>query len=145
MFTRLTGVFIVLKTLLQIGFAFRVGECLRCFDLLAKGCLGFSLQLMAAVKKVLKLMELVTPPEPLLPSSLGAGLQADAPVGGHAKAVKTMSPEVLKMRFPGLGRAICSQLDFEDGCTLRINRDQDGGSEGKYLIAEIKHHFLVGH
>src|SRR4029434_3313045 len=70
-FTSLTGVFIVLKTLLQIGFAFSVGECLRCFDLLAKGCIGFSLQLMAAVKKVLKLMELVTHPEPLLPSSLG--------------------------------------------------------------------------
>ena len=100
---------------------------------------------MAAVKKVLKLMELVTHPEPILPSSLVAGLKADAPVGGHAKAVKTMRPEVLKMRVPGFGRAIGSQLDFEDGCTLRINRDQDGGSDGKYLIAEIKHHFLVGH
>ena len=28
---------------------------------------------------------------------------------------------------------------------MRINRDQDGGSDGKNLIAEIKHHFLVGH
>ena len=49
------------------------------------------------------------------------------------------------MSFPSLSRAIGSQLDFEDGCTLSVNRDQDGGSDGKYLIAEIKHHFLVGH
>ena len=106
MFTDLTGTFIVLKTLLQIGFAFSVGECLRCFDLLAKGCVGFSLQVMAAVKKVLKLSSNGNTPEPILPSGLVAGLKADAPVGGHAKAVKTMSPEVLKMRFPGFGRAI---------------------------------------
>jgi hypothetical protein len=56
-----------------------------------------------------------------------------------------MSPEVVKMPLPGLGRAIGSQLDFEDGGTLRINRDQDGGPDGKNLIAEIKHHFLLGH
>src|SRR3989442_8593546 len=102
-FTRLTGLFIVLKTLLQIGFAFGVGECLRCFDLLAKGCIGFSLQLMAAVKKVLKLMELVTHPEPILPSSLVAGLKADAPVGGHAKAVKSIRPAVLRSEERSVG------------------------------------------
>ena len=28
---------------------------------------------------------------------------------------------------------------------MRINRDQDGVSDGKNLIAEIKHHFVVGH
>src|SRR5260370_28725878 len=38
--------------------------------------------------------------------ALVAGLKADAPVGGHAKAVKAMSPEALKMRFPGFARAI---------------------------------------
>src|SRR5918994_7224994 len=56
-----------------------------------------------------------------------------------------MSPEVVKMPLPGLGRAIGSQLDFENGGTLRINCDQDGGSDGKNLIAEIKHHFRVGY
>jgi len=104
--TSLTGWFRVLKTLVQIGVAFGVGACLRCCDLLANGCLGFSLQLMAAGKQGLTRMELVTHPAPRLPRSLGAGLQADAPVGGHAKAVKAMRPEVLQRRFPGLGRAI---------------------------------------
>src|SRR2546425_11114333 len=73
-FTSLTGLFILLKTLVQIGFTFGVGECLRCFDLLANGCIGFSLQLIAVVKKVLKLMELVSQPEPHLPRILAAGL-----------------------------------------------------------------------
>src|SRR6266478_1458263 len=144
-FTSLAGLFILLKTLLQIGLTFGIGECLRCFDLLANGAIGFSFEVVAAVQQVLKLMELITHPEPILASRLVAGLQADASVGGHAETVKAMSPEVVKMRFPGLGRAIGSQLDFEDSCTLRINRDQDGGADGKNLIAEIKHHFLVGH
>ncbi len=139
------GLVIVRKTLLQIGFAFGVGECLSRFDLLANGAIGFALQLVAAAKQVLKLMELITHPEPILTSRLVAGFQADTPVGGHAKTVKAMSPEVCKMRSPRLGRAIGSQLDFEDGGTSSINRDQDGGSDGKNLIAEIKHHFLVGH
>jgi len=28
---------------------------------------------------------------------------------------------------------------------VRRNRDQDGGSDGTYRIAERQHHFLVGH
>jgi hypothetical protein len=52
-FTILAGLVIVLKTLVQIGFAFGVGECLSGFDLLANGAISFSLQLVAAVKQVL--------------------------------------------------------------------------------------------
>jgi hypothetical protein len=36
----LAGLFILLKTLLQIGLTFGIGECLRCFDLLANGAIG---------------------------------------------------------------------------------------------------------
>src|SRR5918994_4675645 len=128
-----------------MGLAFGLSECLRCFDFLANGAIGFAFEVVAAVKEVLKLMELITHPKPVLASRLVASFEADAPVGGHPQTVKAMRPELLKLRFPSLGGAIGSQLDFEDGGTLRINRDQDGGSEGKNLIAEIKHHFLVGH
>jgi hypothetical protein len=144
-FTRLAGSLILVKTLVQIGFAFGVGEGLSGFELLANGALGFAFELVAAVKQVLKLMKLVTHPKSILTSGLVASLQAHPPIGGHAKTVKAMGSEVVKMRFPRLGRAIGSQLDLEDGGALRINRDQDGGSDGKNLIAEIKHHFLVGH
>jgi hypothetical protein len=39
----------VLKTLLQTGLTLGVGECLRGFDFLANGAIGFAFELMAAV------------------------------------------------------------------------------------------------
>jgi len=66
--------------------------------------------------------------------------EANATIGGHADAVEAVLPEGFKMGFPGLGRAIRGQLDFEDGRTLRLNRDHDRLMAGKHLIAEIKHH-----
>ena len=53
--------------------------------------------------------------------------------------------KLFKMRSPGLGRAIRSQLDVEDGRALRVNGDQNGNVAGKNLIAEIKHNGLRYH
>jgi len=50
-----------------------------------------------------------------------------------------------KMGFPGRGRAVGGQLDAENRGTVRRNRDEDGGLEGKNLIAEVKHHRCRGH
>ncbi len=124
--TILVGVFIVLKPLVQSGLAFGGREFLRCFVLCANGSIGFAFELVAAVKEVVKLMELITHPASLLASRSIAGGQADAPIGGHADTVEAVSAEVFTMRFPGLSRAIGSQLNFEDGRTLRLNRHQDG-------------------
>jgi hypothetical protein len=104
-----------------------------------------TLQLVTAIKKLLKLMELITHPESILASRLVAGFKANTPVRGHARTVKPMCTEGFKMRFPSLGRAISSQFDFEDGGTLSINGDQDWGLVGKNLITEIKHDFFLGH
>ena len=49
------------------------------------------------------------------------------------------------MGFPGLGRALRGQLNFQNGRALRLNRDQDGLMAGKNLIAQIKHHFVLCH
>jgi len=49
------------------------------------------------------------------------------------------------MGFPGLGRALRGQLYFQDGRTVRLNRDQDRLMAGKNLIAQIKHHCVLCH
>ena len=98
--------FVLLKTLVQIGLMFGVGKFLSCFDFLANRSIGFFLELVAAVQQVLERMELVTHPEAILASGLVAGFEANTPIGGHAHTVEAMSPEVVKMRFPRLGRAI---------------------------------------
>ena len=78
---------------------------------------------MAAVKQGLKRMELITHPEALLAGRSIASGQTNPPIRGHADTVKAVSAEVCTMSLPSLGRAIGSQLDFEDGRTLRLNRD----------------------
>src|SRR5215471_3692319 len=143
--TSLTSLFILLQALLEIGLAFGVREFLSRFDLLTNSSIGFSLELVAAVKQVLKLMELITHPEALLARRSIASGQTNPPIRGHADTVKAVSAKVCKMSLPSLGRAIGSQLDFEDGRTMRLNRDQDGASDGKNLIAEINHHGLLWH
>src|SRR5262249_15511458 len=100
---------------------------------------------MAAMKELLKLMELITHPSAILASRLIAGHQPRAAIGGHANAVEEVMAEVFKVRFPGLSRAIRSQFDFEDRGTLRLQGDQDGDTDGKDFITEIKHHFFLGY
>src|SRR6266481_744590 len=64
---------------------------------------------------------------------------------GIKSAVEEVLVEVLKVRFPGRSRTIRSQFDFEDRGTLRLQGDQDGDTDGKDFITEIKHHFFLGH
>src|SRR6266850_5686203 len=137
-FTSLVGVFIVLEALVQIGLAFGVVECVRSLVLLGNGRIGFAFQLVTPVKEGLKLMKPITHPSRVLASCLIARNEAKTTIGGHADAVEAMSAQVVKMGFPGLGRAIGGQLNFQDGRALRLNRDQDGLMAGKNLIAQIK-------
>src|SRR4030095_3765202 len=95
------------------------------------------------MKEFVKLMELITHPEPVLTSRVIAGHEANAAIGGHANAVEEGIAEGVKMGFPGLRRTIARQLNFEDRRTLSVNGDQDGSADGKNLITEIKHHFLL--
>jgi hypothetical protein len=104
--TRVGSVLIVLETLVQIGRAFGVVECVRGFVLLGNGRIGFALQLAAPVKEGLKLMKPITDPSRVLARRVRARHEAKAPIGGHADAVEAMSTQVVKMGFPGLGRAI---------------------------------------
>ena len=106
MLTSLVGLFILLQTFLQIRLTFGVHEFLRGFVLFANGPIGFALELVAALKEVVKLMELITHPEPVLTSRLIAGHEANAAIGGHADAVEEVIAEVVKMGFPGLSRTI---------------------------------------
>ena len=133
--TRVMSLFIALETLVQMGLAFGVVEGGRGLGLLGNGGIGFALQLVAPVKEVLKLMKPITHPSRVLARRVIARHEAKATIGGHANAVEAMSAQVIKMGFPGLGRAIGGQLNFQDGRTLRLNRDQDGLMAGKNLIA----------
>ena len=143
--TRVVGLFITLETLVQMRLAFGVVEGCRGLLLFGNGSIGFALQLLASVKEVLKLMKPITHPSRGLARCVIAGNEAHAPIRGHADAVQAVLPEVFKMGLPGLGRAIRGQLDFEDGRTLRLNRDQDRLMAGKNLIAQLKHHFGLCH
>src|SRR6266478_2894710 len=98
--TSLVGSFILRKTFLQIRLTFGVGEFLRGFVLFTNGPIGFALELVAAMKEVVKLMELITHPEPVLTSRLIAGHEANAAIGGHANAVEEVIAEVVKMGVP---------------------------------------------
>src|SRR5215471_12312910 len=111
--TRVVGVFIVLETLVQSGLAFGVVEGVHGFVLLGNGPIGFALQLAAPVKEGLKLMKPITHPARVLARRVIARNEATATIGGHADAVEAMSAQVVKMGFPGLGRAIGGQLNFQ--------------------------------
>jgi hypothetical protein len=100
------GSFILLQTLLQIGFAFGVGKFLSGFILSRYSTIGLALKLVTTVIQVLKLVELITHPKPILASSLVASFETDTSVRGHAKTLKAMGPELFKIVFPGRGRAI---------------------------------------
>jgi hypothetical protein len=141
--TRVVGVFIVLETLVQMGLAFGVVECFHGLILLGNGRIGFALQLVAPLKEVLKFMEPITHPSRILARRVIARHEAHSTVGGHADTVEAVSTQVFKMGFPGFGRAIRGQLNFQDGRTLCLNRNQDGLMAGKNLIAEIKHHVVL--
>src|SRR5687767_13566297 len=104
--TRLSSLFILRQTFLEVCLTFGIGKFHRCCDFLANGSIGSSLELVAALKQVLELMELITHPKPIFASGLVAGFKANASVRGHPKTVKVMSTESFKMRFPSLGRAI---------------------------------------
>ena len=88
-------------------------------------------------------MKPITHPSRVWARRVIARHEAQAPIGGHADAVEEVIAEVVKMGLPGLSRTIRSQLNFEDRRTLSVNGDQDGSADGKNLIAEIKHHFLL--
>ena len=120
-------------------------ERVRGLVLLGNGRIGFALQLAAPIKEVLKLMKPITHPARVLARRVIARHEATATIGGHANAVEAMSAQVIKMGFPGLGRAIGGQLNFQDGRAVRLNRDQDGLMAGKNLIAQIKHHCVFCH
>src|SRR2546430_12578628 len=104
--TRVVGVFIVLEALVEMGLAFGVVEGVRGFVLLGNGRIGFALQLAAPVKEVLKFMKPITHPARVLARRVITRHEAKSPIGGHADAVEAMSAQVVKMGFPGLGRAI---------------------------------------
>ncbi len=114
---------ILLETFLQIRLTFGVVEE-RCGGvLLGNGPIGCALKLLAAMKEVLKLMELITHPSAILASRLIAGHKPRAAIGGHADAVEEVVAEVFKMPLPGLSRAIRSPFDFENRRTLRLQGD----------------------
>ena len=141
--TRVVGVFIVLETLVQMGLAFGVVECFHGLILLGNSRLGFALKLVAPLNEVLKFMEPITHPSRILARRVIARHEAHSTVGGHADAVEAVSTQVVQMGFPGFGRAIRGQLNFQDGRTLCLNRNQDGLMAGKNFIAEIKHHLVL--
>src|SRR6266566_6650956 len=116
--TRVAGVFIVVEALVQMGLAFGVVEGVRGFVLLGNGRIGFTLQLAAPVKEVVKLMKPITHPSRVLARRVIARNEATATIGGHADAVEAMIAQVVKMGLPGLGRAIRGQLHFQDGRAL---------------------------
>jgi hypothetical protein len=143
--TRVVGAFIALEPLVQMGLAFGVVECVRGFVLLGNGCVGFALQLAAPIKEVLKFMKPITHPACVLARRVITRHETKATIGGHAEAVEAMSAQVVKMGFPGLGRAIRGELHLQNGRALRLNRDQDGLMASKNLIAQIKHHRVLCH
>src|SRR5207249_11670742 len=96
-------------------------------------------------KKVAKLMKPITPPACVLARRVIARNEATATIGGHADTVEVVLAEVVKMGFPGLGRALRGQLHFQNGCALRLNRDQEGLMAGKNLIAQIKRPCVLCH
>ncbi len=143
--TRMMGVFIVLETLVEMGRACGVGACGHGLGLLGNGRIGCALQLAAPVKEVPKRLKPITHPTRVLARRMRARHEATSPIGGHADAVEVGLTEGCTMGWPGLGRALRGQLSFQDGRTLRLNRDQDRLMAGKNLVAEIQHHCVRGH
>src|SRR5215831_11982185 len=92
--THAMGVFIVLKTLVQMGLAFGVVERARGLVLLRNGRIGFALQLAAPLKEVATLMKSITHPSRVLARRVIARNEATATIGGHAEAVEAMSAQV---------------------------------------------------
>src|SRR5713101_7664381 len=143
--TGLGRVVVLLETLVKSGRAFGTLPFVRGVVFLAKGARGFSLQLMQPIEEVAKLMEIITHPQRLLARRLIACDHSLAAIGGHAKAVETVIVKLGTMVAPGLGRTIRSQLNVEDGGTLRLDRDSNGRLEGKNFIAEIHDDLLRCH
>src|SRR5438128_12534117 len=94
--TRMMGVFIVLKTLVEMGCAFGVVEYLRRLVFLGNGRIGFALQLAAPVKEVAKLMKPITHPARILARRMIARHEATSPIRGHADAVEADLTQVVK-------------------------------------------------
>lgn len=143
--TRVVGVFIVLKTLGQMRRAFGVVERVHGFVLLGNSRIGFALQWAAPVQEVSQRMQSITHPSRVLARRVIARHEATATIGGHADAVEVVLAEVVKMGFPGLGRALRGQWHVQHGRALRLNRDQEGLMAGKNLIAQLKHHCVLCH
>ena len=143
--TRVVGVFIGLKTLGQMRRACGVVERVHGFVLLGNSRIGFALQWAAPVQEVSQRMQSITHPSRVLARRVIARHEATATIGGHADAVEVVLAEVVKMGFPGLGRALRGQWHVQHGRALRLNRDQEGLMAGKNLIAQLKHHFVLCH
>jgi|SRR5216683_370967 len=143
--TRVVGVCIVLKTLVQMGLTFGVVERVHGFVLLGHSRLSFALQLAAPIKEVSKRMTPLTPPARVWARRVRARHEATATIGSHANAVEVVLAEGVKMGFPGLGRALRGEWNFQNGRAVRLNRDQAGLMAGKNLIAQIKRHCVRCH
>ncbi len=103
------GLLVLLKTFVQIGLACGVIKALSRFVFLANGGLGRAFELVTAVKEVAKRMELITHPDRFWASGLRATGQANAPIGGHAKAVEVVIAEGCKgTKGPGSGGEMAS-------------------------------------
>ena len=133
--TRVVGPVIVWETRVPMGLACGVVARVRGLVLRGHGRIGVALPLVAPGKEVLKRMQPITHPSRVLARRLIARNEAKAPIGGHAEAMEAMIAQVVKMGFPGLGRAMGGQLNVQDGRALRLNRDQDGLMAGTNLIA----------
>ena len=142
----LTGVMrgvILVETLRQIGLAFGPGKLVRRIVFFANGGIGFALQLVQHREEVAKLVEIIRHPQGHVARGPVAGHEAQAPIGGQAQADELVVLKRFKMRSPGVSRPIRRQLDVEDRRAARVNGHQNGRVDGKNLIAEIKHHFVL--
>jgi hypothetical protein len=101
--TRMMGVFIGVETLVEMGLAFGVVECVRRLVLLRQSRIGFTRQWAAPVKEVSTRMQPSTPPARVWARRMLARHEAASPSGGHADAVEVVLTEIVNMGLPGLG------------------------------------------
>jgi len=113
----LTGVrrcCLLLETLCQSGLAFGTGKLARRLVFRVNGRLGFAFHLMQHLKEVAKLREIIRHPQGHVARGPVASHQAQAAIGGHAKAEAMVLLKRCNMRSPGVSRALRGQLDVED-------------------------------
>jgi len=106
---------------------------------LAHGPRGFARPWLQERAEIAPLVDIITPPQRPVARGVRAGHEAQAPIGGHAKAGAMGGLQRCTRRSPRCRRTIRRQLTGEDRRASRVHGAQHGSVEGPKRIAQRQH------